>query len=263
MTPVRGYADGPFGQIHYETMGDGVPVVLLHQMVQSTVQFRPAMPHLASKGIKAIALDLPGYGNSATPDHAPTMDEYASILPPVLNHFGLEQVVICGHHTGASAACAVAHRYPEIVSKLIIHGVPYYTRDEMAEHASHAHEAKAIKQDGSHYKEVWDLYYGAGQGEASAEATHQSILLYFIAGETEWHGHNAVFTHDIWSAVDAIKAPTLLISNTGDMLNPQDRALAKARPDFEFAELEGGSFQYVYDNAEQWASIVADFVTRG
>lgn len=262
MTVTRGYLDGPFGQLHYETEGEGVPVILLHQMVQSAGQFRPAFKHLAARGIKAIAVDLPGYGGSATPDHAPTMDEYASIVPPVLDHFGLQQAVICGHHTGASAACAVAHRFPDVVSKLIIHGVPYYTPEEMAEHASHAHKAKSIKADGSHFKEVWDLYHGAAKGAASAEASHLSILMYFIAGETEWHGHNAVFSHDIWSAVDAVKAPTLLISNTGDMLHPQDRALSEARSDFEYVELEGGSFQYVYDNAEQWAAVVSEYVTR-
>lgn len=262
MTLTKGYVDGPFGQIHYETAGEGVPLILLHQMVQSTVQFRPALPHLAAAGIKAIALDLPGYGNSATPDHAPTMDEYASIVAPVLAHFGLTQAAVGGHHTGASAALAVAHRYPDLVSKLIIHGVPYFTPDEMAKHANQPHGTKPIKADGSHYKAVWDLFYGAGKGDASAQATHQSILTYFMAGETEWHGHNAVFTHDIWSAVEAVQAPTLLISNTGDMLNPQDRALSEARSDFEYVELEGGSFQYVYDNAEQWAAVVSEFVTQ-
>jgi pimeloyl-ACP methyl ester carboxylesterase len=71
---TRGYADGPFGQLHYEMAGEGTPLILLHQMVQSAMQFRPALPHLAARGIKAIAVDLPGYGVSATPDHAPSMD---------------------------------------------------------------------------------------------------------------------------------------------------------------------------------------------
>ena len=263
MSITRGYADGPFGQLHYEMAGEGTPLILLHQMVQSAMQFRPALPHLAARGIKAIAVDLPGYGVSATPDHAPSMDEYASIVPALIDHFGLQQAVVCGHHTGASAACATAHRYPDVVAKLVVHGVPYFTLEEMAEHRTRAHGARAVAEDGSHFKEVWDIFHGAAKGDASAEVTHQSILTYFMAGETEWHGHNAVFSHDIWAAVEAIKAPTLLISNTGDMLNPQDRALAEMRPDFEFKEIKGGTFQYVYDDAEAWAEIVAEFVTGG
>ena len=262
MTIVKGYADGPFGQLHYESAGEGVPLILLHQMVQSAVQFRPALPHLSRQGVKAIAVDLPGYGMSATPDRAPSTDEYASIVPSLLHHFGLDKAVIGGHHTGASIAIAAAHRYPERVSRLMLHGVPYFTPEEMAAHAARSHGAKPIADDGSHLKAIWDLFSGVGKGAASADVTHQSVLTYFMAGETEWHGHNAVFNYDIWSAVDAIKTPTLLVSNTGDMLNPQDRALAEARPDFEFKEIEGGTFQYVYDDAEPWAKLVADFVTR-
>jgi pimeloyl-ACP methyl ester carboxylesterase len=261
VTIIKGYADGPFGQLHYETTGDGVPVIFLHQMVQSAVQFRPALPHLANHGVKAIAVDLPGYGMSSTPDHAPTTDEYASIVPALLEHFGLQQAVVCGHHTGASIACAAAHRHPERVSKVVLHGVPYFTHEEMAEHAARSHSARPVADDGSHFNAVWDLFSGLSNGDISADVTHQSVMTYFMAGETEWHGHNAVFNYDIWAAVEEIKAPTLLISNTGDMLNPQDRELAKARPDFEFKEIQGGTFQYVYDDAESWAKIVADFVT--
>lgn len=262
MTIKKGYADGPFGQLHYEEVGNGVPMILLHQMVQSAVQFRPALPVLAKQGVRAIAVDLPGYGMSATPDHAPTTDEYASIVPALLSHFGLDKAVVCGHHTGASIAVAVAHRYPDIVSKLIIQGVPYFSAEEMAEHAARPHGAEPVVNDGSHFNKVWDRYQGAGKGESSTDSIQWSILCYFMAGETEWHGHNAVFNYDIMPAVEAIKAPTLLISNTGDMLSPQDQSLAAARPDFEFKKIEGGTFQYVYDDAEAWASIVAEYATR-
>ncbi len=262
MTITKGYANGPFGQLHYEEAGEGVPVILLHQMVQSAVQFRPALPILAQKGVRAVAVDLPGYGMSDTPDHAPSMDEYASIIPAMLKHMELDKVVVCGHHTGASAACAVAHRYPSSVSKLILHGVPFYTKEEMAVRASGSHGTKSIAADGSHLQELWEMWFKAGKGEASSDVTHWSVINYFMAGDTEWHGHSAVYGHDIWSAVESVQAPTLLISNTGDMLNPQDRRLSEVRPDFEYREIVGGTFQYVYDDAETWASFVAEFATR-
>ena len=114
MKITKGYAKGPFGQLHYEEIGGGMPMILLHQMVQSAVQFRPALPVLAQKGVHAVAVDLPGYGMSDTPYHAPSMDEYASIVPAMLEHMGWDKAVICGHHTGAAAACAVAHRHPSL-----------------------------------------------------------------------------------------------------------------------------------------------------
>jgi pimeloyl-ACP methyl ester carboxylesterase len=256
----RGYANGPFGQIHFEQCGDGVPVVLFHQMVQSTMQFSKVLPILARSGVRAISVDLPGYGMSDVPSEPPSIDDYASLLPALLEHLNLHSTAVAGHHTGASVAISAATCYSNIVNKLVLHGVPYYSVGAMKERASKPHHDKQLMNDGAHLEKIWNLFYGAGDGNASLEVTHKSILNYFSAGEKEWYGHNAVYTHDIWNAIKAVNVPSLLISNTGDMLNPQDQELAKARPDFIYHEIEGGTFQYIYDDAEDWARIVLPFL---
>ena len=256
----RGYANGPFGQIHFEQCGAGTPIVLFHQMVQSTMQFSEVLPLLANGGVRAISVDLPGYGMSDLPLEPPSIDEYASVLPALLDHLNLDNCAVAGHHTGASVAIAAAHRYPDIVNKMVIHGVPYYSADVMKERAAKPHHDNHIMDDGTHLTKIWNLFYGAGDGNASLEVTQKSVLNYFSAGEEEWYGHNAVYTHDIWGAVQSVGVPTLLISNTGDMLNPQDQDLAKERPDFQYHEIEGGTFQYIYDNAEDWSNIVLPFL---
>ena len=45
-TMKRGYADTPHGQIHYMTMGEGEPLLLLHQ-TGSSRQYWKLMPLLA------------------------------------------------------------------------------------------------------------------------------------------------------------------------------------------------------------------------
>jgi pimeloyl-ACP methyl ester carboxylesterase len=91
LTHKKGYADGPFGQLHYMTAGEGHPLLMTHQSPDSLVQFEPVMSLLADAGIQAIAVDIPGYGMSDTPDHPPSIAEYAQIAPAVLDHFGLEK----------------------------------------------------------------------------------------------------------------------------------------------------------------------------
>ena len=54
MKITKGYADGPFGQLHYQTCGDGVPVVMIHQSPDSMVQFAPVMRPLADAGAAVI-----------------------------------------------------------------------------------------------------------------------------------------------------------------------------------------------------------------
>ena len=77
LTHKKGYADGPFGQLHYMTAGSGAPLIMTHQSPDSMVQFEPVLGLLAEQGIQAIAVDIPGYGMSDRPDHPPTIAEYA------------------------------------------------------------------------------------------------------------------------------------------------------------------------------------------
>ena len=53
-------------QLHYVTMGQGEPVVLLHGWPQSWYAWRRIMPELA-KNYRVIAPDLRGLGDSSRP----------------------------------------------------------------------------------------------------------------------------------------------------------------------------------------------------
>ena len=61
----KGYADGPFGQIHYQEAGSGTPLLLLHQSPSSSEMFEAAYQPLAERGIRAIGVDTPR--DSASP----------------------------------------------------------------------------------------------------------------------------------------------------------------------------------------------------
>ena len=56
---------------HFEEMGEGTPVVLIHTLHGCSLQWHQAMPLLAAKGYRAIALDLPGNSRSYPPNGTP------------------------------------------------------------------------------------------------------------------------------------------------------------------------------------------------
>ena len=258
--PRKAYIDGPFGQLHYLVEGSGPTLVLLHQMVQSSLQFQPALPHLAARGLRAVAVDMPGYGMSDGPQEPPSAEDYAQVVPALLDHLEVDRAIVCGHHTGATVAVACAHRYPERVSKLILHGTPFFNVEERAQRLARPHLNVALSEDGSHLKTLWDKLRGLTDGKASLEITNWTVLLRYLAGDNDWYGHNAVYTYDMAPALAALAIPVRVISNRGDMIHPFDKRVIEARPDFDYVEMtEAGTYQVIFDAPETWAALVADF----
>lgn len=255
----KGYVETPIGQVHYREDGEGAPVLLLHQTAWSSNQFRNALPAFAKLGVRAIAVDTPGYGLSDNFDHPPSIAEYATILASVMDGLGLTRASIAGHHTGASTAANFAARNPDRVQKLILHGVPLYTPETRAERLARPHFDQTPQPDGSHLRKRFEMAVKMSP-TASLEAAHWSTLNFYWAGPTEWYGHHAAFKHDMAADLKLIKAPTLVISNTGDSLHPVLERIKTMRPDFAYNVIEGGTFHLVFDDGPKWAGIVTAFV---
>ena len=109
MIGSRGYADGPYGQIHFQDTAEGVPLLLFHQAPMSHRQFDSIYPLLHGLGIRAIGLDMPGFGMSDATDFVPTIHDYAQVAAPLLDHLGIERAFVLGHHTGAAVATEAGH----------------------------------------------------------------------------------------------------------------------------------------------------------
>ncbi|MDG2241880.1 MAG: alpha/beta hydrolase [Rhodospirillaceae bacterium] len=256
----KAYAATPIGQVHYRTGGEGLPILLLHQTPQSSLQFKNVFPLLMDAGLQVIAPDAPGYGMSDTPESPPSIEEYASVLPYVLDEIGVEKAIVVGHHTGASQACAFATAHPGRVIRVVLHGVPWYTEDEKEERLSRLHVDTALKADGSHLTDRWNWIFSRVGKVASLEACQMNAVHTFWAGETEWYCHQAAFKYDMTSALKAISQPTLVLSNSGDLIHYIWERLKGLRPDFTFTELDGGCVYIIYDEPERWVNSVIEFI---
>jgi pimeloyl-ACP methyl ester carboxylesterase len=258
----RSYVDTPLGQVHLTSLGDGPAVVLLHQTPWFSVQYAKAQPLIAKAGFRAIAVDTPGYGLSTLPDHPPTVAEYADALVAVLDRLGLRRAAFLGHHTGSTLAATAAARHPDRVVCVAMHGVPLYTAAERAERLkTQLHADTALKPDGSHMTARWKTVADRiGEGNASEASVQWAGVAFLLAGSTEWYGHQAVFAYDLAPALRAIKAPTLVMSNTADTLHAADLRTVAMRPDFAYREFLGGNAHMMYDDAAQWAAPVIAFL---
>lgn len=260
MTPVRkAYIDGRYGQVHYRTCGEGAPLVLLHQSPLSGAMFDPAMPLLAAPGLRAIAIDTPGFGLSDPPPAPVGIVDYAEALATTLDALGLERVALLGHHTGASIATAFAVRHPDRVDRLILNGVPWLTDEQRAFFAGFRFGPLEPQPDGSHLVAAWSQRLAATPGWTELRAMHKHVVEMLAKNETYWWGFQAAFRYDIEADLMALRCSTLIFTNTGEDLYESSKRAAAARADFAYAELQGGTHDIVDEQPEAWAQVVADF----
>ena len=115
------------GILHYESLGRGRPVILLHGWINSWDVWRDSMFALASSGIyRVYALDFWGFGESAksTPNVAFKMDSYVEMVHEFMNRLGIQKSPIFGHSMGGTVALKMALTYPDRVTRVAVVGSP-------------------------------------------------------------------------------------------------------------------------------------------
>ena len=260
MSSRRSYIDGPFGQLHLRTMGEGIPLILSHQSPSSSDMFRAGYAFLAAAGIKAIGVDTPGYGNSDVPDPRPSVSDYAKMFAPVLDHFNLSAANFLGHHTGAANVAEFAFRYPQRVAKLILNGPPLFTDQERAERNAKPAGPVPYESDGSHLARRFQGRVAATPGWTRLDAMQRNFVQTLWAGDTFWYGHKAAYEYDLAPAFKSLKVPTLILTNTGDDLYKIVQRARAARPDMGYVELVGGTHDIVDEEPQAWAEAVVKFI---
>lgn len=260
----KGYADGPFGQIHYQEAGSGSPLLLLHQSPSSSEMFEAAYQPLAERGIRAIGVDTPGFGQSHAPGEQPSIADYANAVRSVIDHLELDRAALLGHHTGASIAAELAVMEPERVTRVILNGAPLLTAEEQAgwREAISKRPETPPQADGSHLMDIWNRRLHFTPGWTSLRAMHWGVVQMLIAGENAKFGHAAAFSHDLSAPLRKMTQPALVLTNTGDDIYEVCKRVNELRPDFEYAELQGGTHDIVDEQPGEWTRIVADFVLK-
>ncbi len=266
ITGGKGYADTPWGQVHYRDIGphtDKTPIFLMHQAPFSMTEFTAIQEEFARRGYRAITVDLPGYGMSDEPKVQPTIADYAKTMMAVLDILKIDKVILAGHHTGASIAAAMAARYPDRVAAVILHGTPYYTAAEGAEILSHPLNQRVLKDNGSHFTTFFEVASGgpANRDKPKPLAIIQNatwaVLGYFMQGRD--YGHIAAFSNNMGADLMKITAPTLIISDPS-MLHEEDVAASKLRPNFSLAELPKTPGNSTVELAPLWTDTVIKFL---
>lgn len=120
-------ADSNGVEIHYVTLGEGPPVVMIHGFPDYWYSWRHQMRTLADAGYRAVAIDQRGYNRSGQPEGVASyaMPLLVGDVAAVIRSLGVERAVIVGHDWGGAVAWQFALNVPQMTDKLIILNLPH------------------------------------------------------------------------------------------------------------------------------------------
>ena len=291
----RGFVDTPDGQLHYWEHGPaaGPPLLLIH-LTPDARCFLDAMLHLGRRGVRAISVDMPGYGDSERPPRPyEEIDRFADQVAHVPAALGLERYDLLGHMTGANVAAELAARRPRAVRRLVLSELVDWRAH--AEHrGSHARRfpAPAPARDGSHLLALWNQYAPMLEeepGEVRIEDAQRRFLALWLAtyqgpptgdrgadagaiyGEAGWAAAAAhtIEQQALTERLAAIAAPTLvlcagrgLLRTGADPRADRDRLVSVLRRG-EARTVAGVSHVWPHTRPAAFAEVVGRFLDAG
>lgn len=212
---MRRYLGPPGAQVHVAEEGpaDGPAVLLLHQTPRSADEYAALAPLLAAAGLRAVAVDTPGFGASdPVPEH--TIGAYAE---RILGALDLPRFAVLGHHTGGVVAVELAARAPERVAALVLSSTPFVDAAARARRAGRPPVDDVVPAaDGSHLAALW-------QGRAGFYPPDRPELLERFVRDAlragpgaRTGGHAAVSAYRMEERLPLVRCPVLCLGADAD-----------------------------------------------
>lgn len=251
-------------QLAFDVTGHGEPLILLSGQATDRHFWDEVVPDLAKRH-RVITFDARGTGESDAPEFTYTTRNMARDVIAILDAAGASRAHVYGISMGGRIAQWVGIDADERIGALVLGATtPGSTRgvrrapdvdrilatadpNERAELAAPLMASEAfLSQNPALAARIRDL--------TTPRISDVARFLHFRASET----------HDSWTSLAHIQAPTLVIHGSEDRLNPTANAplLAERIPGAEMVILEGARHLFHIECREAATRVVLDFLVR-
>jgi pimeloyl-ACP methyl ester carboxylesterase len=111
--------------VHYEKLGRGRPVILLHGWIGSWRYWIPTMQQLQLK-FSVYAIDLFGFGDSSKNSQKYTLDKQVELLNVFFAQMGIPKAAFVAHGLGTLVASEFARRNPDKTARMLLVSAPLF-----------------------------------------------------------------------------------------------------------------------------------------
>jgi 3-oxoadipate enol-lactonase len=245
-------------QLFFETIGDGVPLTLLHGYPLDHSIWQDVAAGLKNEA-RIIMPDLRGQGKSPAPAGTYLMEDLAGDILQILDRLNIEKTIIAGHSMGGYVALALAKIHPERLSGLALVASHAYA-DSTEKKQARLDSIERIQREGVQpilAPMAEKLSKDPGVIERcralAAGASAQGIIG-TLAGLAAREDAAEVFF--------SLEIPAMLISGLEDQINPPsvNREMARAMKTPRLVEIEGAGHMPMLEKPEQVIQAFKSFI---
>jgi pimeloyl-ACP methyl ester carboxylesterase len=242
--------------IHYQVMGEGKDLLLLHGWGVDSSVMRPMQEHFSAH-MRVTSLDLPGFGKSDTPQVPWGIYDYGNLTEAFVAELGLVDPVILGHSFGGRIALILGAR--GLAKKLILvdaagirpkRSLNYYLRV-----GSYKAAKKVMALPGLRFYREKALDLWRKNNPSSDYQAAQGMMRQIFVN---------VVNEDLKPLLPIVTAPTLLIWGADDTATPlsDGRLMERLIPDAGLVVFEHSGHYSFLDNTPGFYAAVDYFLTH-
>jgi len=219
-----------------------------------------------SEHFTVFAPDMMGHGHSDDPDREYEMEDFVATTLRFMDALGIEAAILCGNHSGAALATALAVTAPSRVRKLVVSCEMLISAEKIAgflESLKDKPLSRELPMDepGEFLTQAWDRYKALAPTAPAAVR----FLPFVIGQKSRLRPYDAHFAMFRWMAkalwLSQLDCPILVVGAENDLFFEQEMAAAVSE------NLAHGSFEVIrdagalsaFEQPAAWAQAILDF----
>ncbi len=254
-------------RLHYEDLGAGPPVVLLHGFTNYGLSWAPQLAAVVHAGHRVILPDLRGHGASTPATELCTVTDLAQDIIQLLDHLGTGPVVVCGLSLGGMVAMQMALDQPDRVAGIVIANSRSSFTDPETTAMVDTWTGLFLQEDGplKRLHATWpalvnESFRGSDSGHAAFHAWAR--VLATVEGSSLCHVAKGMTTFDLRPRLGSIRAPSLIVSGECDRLfRPEfGEEISRGIAGSTYSAIPGAGHLSSLDSPHHFNRLLVDFL---
>ena len=260
------------GAIYVVEEGTGPAVVLSHGVTLSVRTWFHQLELLPKEGLRTIAFDHRGHGQSVLGDDGHSLDALAEDIKTVVLGLDLRDAILVGHSMGGVAVQSFLIRYPDLTRERI-KGVVLLSTLAKSPLGSQSTRMKArIEKWFKRVPDTTPLWANPDLGlvlanvgfGTDARPSHVELvrqMMHSCSARTRSEAPRVLVGLDFTDDLPKIDVPTLVIGGTADVLTPPacSKQIAELVPNARLELIEGAGHLVMLERADELNKMIIDF----